>query len=110
MEADGVIPWFQFEFAGLHTNKLVPNDPLFSDQFHLNGEAQSDINAVESWDINRGAGCSGEFIDEGAEYTHPDLIGASREDLHFDFVSGDNDPIPETSFENPTERPLPAVL
>ena len=73
MEADGVIPWFQIEFDGLHQTTLVPNDPRYSEQFHLNGEAQSDINVIDAWDIARGSGVVVSIVDEGAEYTHPDL-------------------------------------
>jgi kexin len=100
MESDGVIPWFEFEFQGLLSYGLVPNDPLFNDQTHLNGTQDGDINAIDSWDVSAGAGVVISIVDSGAEYTHPDLVGASREDLHFDFFSGDDDPLPESAFES----------
>jgi serine protease len=58
----------------------TPNDPLFSSLYGMNntgqtgGRVDSDIDAVEAWDITTG---SGNFvvavIDTGVDYNHPDL-------------------------------------
>ncbi|MDF9301124.1 S8 family serine peptidase [Tritonibacter mobilis] len=54
----------------------VPNDPLFSTQWHLQNTAvgEYDLNVVDVWDDYTGAGVTIAVIDDGVEATHPDLI------------------------------------
>lgn len=58
----------------------IPNDPNFSDQWHLHNQgssgmtADADIDAVEAWEITRGdPDIIIAVIDGGFEITHPDL-------------------------------------
>lgn len=57
--------------------RLVPNDPLFSSQWHLrNTDAGSSIQGIEVrtvWDAWRGGGIRIGIIDDGIQTTHPDL-------------------------------------
>ncbi|MBN2217027.1 MAG: S8 family serine peptidase, partial [Pirellulales bacterium] len=79
----------------------VPNDTLFSDQWHLQNTGQSggipglDCNVVPAWDTVTGDGVVIAIVDDGLEMDHPDLIGNLRADLSYDFNNGDNDPSPE---------------
>jgi large repetitive protein len=70
--------------AGTETNIVsfcvIPNDPDFIMQWHLNNTGQTfgtpdaDIDANEAWDIETGnADIVIAIIDTGVDYTHPDL-------------------------------------
>ena len=79
--------------------RAAPNDPLFSQQWHLNNSGQNggtpgaDIRAAQAWDISRGgAGVVIAVIDDGVDIDHEDLRGkvvAPR-----DAADGDSDPRP----------------
>lgn len=59
--------------------RLVPNDPYYPDQWHLdnrrqsNGIAGEDANVIEVWDNYRGTGVVLGIVDDGIDYFHPDL-------------------------------------
>ncbi|MCO6453974.1 MAG: S8 family serine peptidase, partial [Pirellulaceae bacterium] len=82
-------------------NRGEPNDPLFPDQWHLKNVGQSgglpgaDANVVGVWDSYLGDGVVIAIVDDGLQYTHPDLKGRYRPDLSYDYVGGDPDPQPE---------------
>ncbi|MEO6437017.1 MAG: S8 family peptidase, partial [Tepidisphaeraceae bacterium] len=67
------------------------NDPLLSGYWHLKGTAGATkgANVVDVWDEFRGAGVVIGIIDDGVEYTHPDL--APNYDLALDYDGRDND-------------------
>ena len=80
-------------------SKVIPNDTLFNDQWHLINVGQSggtpfeDINVVDIWDSYKGT--SNEVIaivDDGLEVNHEDLIQNIIPGLSFDFVDSDDDP------------------
>jgi subtilisin-like proprotein convertase family protein len=79
-------------------NNNILNDPLFSQQWHLNntgqsgGTAGSDINLLDTWDTFTGKGVVVGVVDDGLQYNHPDLESQYRADLSYDFVDEDNDP------------------
>ncbi|MGE3819118.1 MAG: S8 family serine peptidase, partial [Isosphaeraceae bacterium] len=106
----------------------TPNDPLFSRQWHLNNTGQAggivgaDVKATEAWNLTQGGSPSivVAVVDDGMEYTHPDLapnlfVNAGEiagngvdddgngwiDDVNgWDFTSagiGDNDPGPSTT-------------
>ncbi|RIK82439.1 MAG: hypothetical protein DCC68_06490 [Planctomycetota bacterium] len=62
--------------------KLVPNDPYYPDQWHLDNRRQSngtvgeDANVVEVWDDYRGTGVILGIVDDGIDYYHPDLASS----------------------------------
>lgn len=81
--------------------RLVPNDPLFSQQWTLlntgqnGGTVGADINVTNVWDNYRGTGIVIGVIDDGFQYTHPDLAANANTAIHYDYRDGDNDPKPE---------------
>ena len=84
----------------------VPNDTLFSDQWHLQNTGQTggtpgmDANVVPAWDFVTGAGVIISIVDTGTEIDHPDLVGHIRADLCWDFNGNDSDPSPTSDGEN----------
>ncbi len=60
--------------------QLIPNDPLFPNQWHHNntgqggGTVDADIDSPEAWDFTQGAaGIVIAVLDNGFDMTHPDL-------------------------------------
>jgi subtilisin family serine protease len=67
------------DFASGGDRFYTPSDPEFPLQWglHSNGAyavADFDVNAPEAWDYTRGEGVGLVVIDDGIEFTHPDLI------------------------------------
>ncbi|HBB34618.1 MAG TPA: hypothetical protein DC064_23245, partial [Cyanobacteria bacterium UBA9273] len=62
--------------------QFIPNDPLFSNQWHLDSQH---INVTPAWDTVTGKGVTIAIVDDGLQYTHPDLKGNYRADLSRDF-------------------------
>lgn len=71
-------------------NNMLINDPLFPQQWHLN-----ETSILEAWSIATGNGVVIGIVDDGLQYTHPDLNNQYRVDLSYDFVDNDQDPSPE---------------
>jgi subtilisin-like proprotein convertase family protein len=89
--------------AGPHrlSARSVPNDALFPQQWHLNNTGQSggtpgqDINVLGVWDQNiRGNNVTVAIVDDGLEYTHPDLAPNYDAADSRDFDDNDDDPSP----------------
>ena len=99
MAADGVIDWSEMLMDNYDRPFFEPNDTLFDEQDHLNGNATADISTIPAWDVANGEGVVVGIIDSGTEYTHEDLSANSRIDLHFDYFDNDTDPQPETPDE-----------
>ncbi len=96
-------------------SRFVPNDSLFSEQWHLKNQGQSggtageDVNIYSAWNL----GLTGKqvvigIIDDGLQHTHPDLQSNYRADLSRDFneqiIGGfgtyDHDPAPVNAWES----------
>lgn len=81
--------------------RFVPNDPLFSQQWTLLNTGQNgatpgaDINVTNVWDRFTGTNIIIGVIDDGLQYTHPDLAANANTSIHYDYRDGDNDPKPE---------------
>jgi subtilisin-like proprotein convertase family protein/subtilisin family serine protease len=119
---DGRVLWATPNFYQEFTRSYTPNDPLLPQQWHLNNTGQNggtpdaDGDVVEAWDVVPG-GSSAVVIavlDDGIEYTHPDLApnlwvnpgeipgngvdddgNGWVDDVNgWDFTSNDNDPGP----------------
>ncbi len=78
-----------------------PDDPLFSDQWHLENTGQTggkigaDINVTSVWASGMtGNGVVIGIVDDGLEYDHPDMAANYRPDLSYDFNDDDTDPAP----------------
>lgn len=89
------------QVAKIQVPRFVPNDPLYSTQWHLKNTAQvsgavagNDVNVEGAWDTVTGAGVNIAITDDGVQTTHPDLSAACRTDIDRDVFSGDNDPSP----------------
>ena len=75
------------------TIPLIPTDPLFGVQWHLNNTGQIagavagyDINVIGVWPDYTGQGIVVAVHDDGFDQTHPDLIANYRADLSWDFI------------------------
>lgn len=85
--------------------RSLPDDPLFSQQWHLLNEGTSgggtgiDLNVASIWDFAGGAGLGTGvvlgIVDSGVQYNHPDLLQNYRPDLSYDFLADDADPQPQ---------------
>jgi subtilisin-like proprotein convertase family protein len=80
--------------------RLIPNDPLFPNQWHLRntgqggGTAGEDARITGVWDAYRGTGVLIGIVDDGLEYTHPDLAARYVAAASFDFNGNDPNPMP----------------
>ncbi|HEX8551233.1 MAG TPA: S8 family serine peptidase [Abditibacteriaceae bacterium] len=97
----GLVVFAHPNFIWPKERRFVPNDPMFTSQWHLrntgqnSGLAGADIKAVPAWDITRGSSSvTIAIMDDGVDRTHEDLGGA-RMLAGYDFVDGDSDPSPE---------------
>lgn len=82
--------------ARLWSRKIAPSDPLFKDQWHLRNTGQQggksgvDIRAVPAWDSATGEGVVIGIVDDGVEYSHPDLAPGHQTTLSHDFLDSDS--------------------
>ncbi len=80
--------------------KLVPDDPLFRDQWHLRNTGQQggrpgvDIRAVPAWDAALGHGVTIGVVDDGIDAFHPDLTANYAFGLGHDWNDQDDLPYP----------------
>ncbi|MBI4328178.1 MAG: S8 family serine peptidase [Chloroflexi bacterium] len=83
--------------------KFVPNDPFFASQWHLNNTGQNtgtagiDVNVTSVWDRYRGDGIRIGIVDDGLQYTHPDLASNADLGLDWDFNDNDDDPMADAA-------------
>lgn len=90
-----------------HKPFFVPNDELFTNQWHLLNTGQKgatpgvDVMVTNVWDTYRGNGIVFAITDSGVEGTHPDLATNMVPGLGYDFIDHDSDPSPDlTDFGN----------
>ncbi|HKS35883.1 MAG TPA: S8 family serine peptidase, partial [Verrucomicrobiae bacterium] len=93
------------QLARQHHRKLVPNDTLFSSQWHLRNTGQAggipglDVNVTNVWNTYRGAGVVIGIVDDGLESGHPDLTANYSAALSYDFNDDDPNPDPMVTEE-----------
>jgi subtilisin-like proprotein convertase family protein len=84
-------------------SRFIPNDPLFNQEWHLRNTGQrggtpgADVNVTPAWDINQGFGVTVGVVDDGVQYTHPDLSANYDSADSFDFDDNDSNPSPNLS-------------
>ena len=63
------------QLARQQKKRFIPNDTLFSQQWHLRNTAATnrDVNITSVWDTFKGTGIRIGIIDDGLQTTHPDL-------------------------------------
>ena len=70
------------------------NDPLYGCQWHLNNEGQrkgadgEDINVEDAWTTTRGSGVNVAVVDDGMQYSHPDLTASVNRSRNHDYTGG----------------------
>lgn len=87
--------------------RYIPNDPLFSSEWHLYNTGQGggttgvDIRATTAWNLTtstgepiRGDGVVVAIVDNGLQRTHPDLVDNYLASQSYDFNNNDSDPSP----------------
>ncbi|QDU75666.1 Calcium-dependent protease precursor [Bremerella volcania] len=87
-----------------YTSRLVPNDPLYVDQWHLSNTGQSggtagiDANISGVWDAGiTGNGVIIGIVDDGLQHTHPDLTNQYLAEYSIDINGNDSDPTPSSA-------------
>jgi len=103
LQAKGVIEVAYPLVKSQNTPKWTPNDPYFSNQWHLvntgqeNGVAGEDVNITGAWDEVRGTGVVIGIVDDGLEWDHADLSANYESSLDYDYCNNDGDPTPDSS-------------
>ena len=83
--------------------RWVPNDPKFSDQWHLQNTGQTsgtsgeDVNITGAWNSYKGSGIVIGIVDDGLDWTHPDLDNYYESTLDYDFCGNDGNPSPSSN-------------
>ena len=83
-----------------HYPRWTPNDPYFSDQWHLentgqdNGVSGEDVNITGAWNSVRGTGVVIGVVDDGLEWDHDDLKTNYESTLDYDYCNYDGNPNP----------------
>jgi len=102
----GVV-WAEPNFAQEANQFVIPNDTLFSSQWHLRNTGQSggtsdaDVDADDAWSGSQPYGSPGirvAIIDDGVQTDHPDLSANIVQG--YDWYSGDSDPNPDGIYNN----------
>ncbi|MEK7327080.1 MAG: S8 family serine peptidase, partial [Chloroflexota bacterium] len=103
------VRWFAQQIAQQQFRRPTITDPLYPDQWHLNNTGQSggtagqDANVLPAWNAGyTGAGVVIGIVDDGLQYTHPDLSPNYLAGLSYDFVNNDSDPAPGTGDDHGT--------
>eukprot|EP00026_Physarum_polycephalum_P003199 Phypoly_transcript_03209.p1 GENE.Phypoly_transcript_03209~~Phypoly_transcript_03209.p1 ORF type:complete len:774 (+),score=97.01 Phypoly_transcript_03209:164-2485(+) len=102
------VTWAQQQELVQHHKRAVSfKDPLYNDQWHLNNVGQfdgvpgQDINVLDAWNAGyTGMGVQIAIVDDGYQYTHPDLMAnyVAADSANFNGPPGEmDDPAPDTS-------------
>lgn len=96
LESDTKITFFEAQHKKMRFKRAYRvNDPSYPRQWHLHGPSKSNIKANVGWENQRtGKGVTVAIVDDGLQWSHPDLSPNYRSDLAIDVNEGDNDPNP----------------
>ncbi|KAJ3129631.1 Proprotein convertase subtilisin/kexin type 7 [Nowakowskiella sp. JEL0407] len=109
---DEVINWFDAQVPNKREKRGINNDvswiadPLFPDQWHLNNDGinglvpGNDINVVPVWNQRvNGTGVVVSIIDDGVDFTHPDIKENWSPEGSYDFNERNNNPMPSDKLD-----------
>ncbi len=79
---DSRVAWASPDFYQTWQLTSIPNDPLFTNEWHLNNTGQgdglvdADVDMPEAWDVNAGGSSTITIavVDDGVVINHPDLL------------------------------------
>lgn len=98
LEAADAVSWVEPDFAQQFSRDHVPNDPLFTNQWHLRNTGQgggvpgADARLVNAWNTEPGNGSVViAVIDDGVQLSHPDFAGRIFVNAGDPPGGGDND-------------------
>ncbi|MCS5534846.1 MAG: S8 family serine peptidase, partial [Candidatus Poseidoniales archaeon] len=84
-----------------HEPRWTPNDPKFSDQWHLQNTGQTsgglvgeDANLTGAWQSYQGTDVMIGIVDDGLDHEHPDLTTNYDTSNDYDFCGNDGNPSP----------------
>ena len=103
MQEEGLIETAYPLVERQQTPRWIPNDPKFTDQWHLENTGQSggtvgeDANLTGAWNNYQGSGVIIGIVDDGLDWNHPDLDDFYQSSLDYDFCGDDNDPTPSSN-------------
>jgi subtilisin-like proprotein convertase family protein len=87
-----------------HEPRWTPNDPKFSDQWHLQNTGQTsgglageDANLTGAWQSYQGTDVMIGIVDDGLDHEHPDLTTNYDTSNDYDFCGNDGNPSPSSS-------------
>jgi subtilisin family serine protease len=90
------VAWAQPNWIFSGRGAFVPNDPLYSDSWHLENTGQAggtpdeDMDASSAWDVTTGnPAVTVVVIDAGVQQNHPDINQVPGEDFVFEPSGGD---------------------
>ncbi len=79
---------------------LIPNDPLYGDQWHLASSSYPDTNIENAWESATGSGVVVGIVDDSMQHSHPDLNPNYVSEDSWDFGDDDDDPSPVHTDDN----------
>ena len=87
-----------------HEIRYIPNDPDFSEQWHLQNTGQTnggltgeDINVTGVWNSYNGSGVVISVVDDGLDHEHPDIEDHYSSAYSYDWCNDDSDPTPQSN-------------
>jgi len=100
------VAWTSPSFFRVRATRALPNDLLFSRQWHLlstgalGGLPGLDLRVTPAWDVVRGSNQVIAVVDDGIEVAHADLAPNVVPNASYDWVDGDRDPTPQDDEES----------
>lgn len=108
------VTWFEQQTVKSRKKRGYFSDPLFENQWYIKNDGQTlnrckrlkvfdklDINVFPAWNDNvTGRGVVVSILDDGLEYTHPDLKRNYDGQASHDYNNNDHDPFPRYSADN----------
>lgn len=98
----GIAPQSRLEYRDATPHTIFP-DPLFKEQWYLNGGAKDglDMNIGPAWQKGyTGKGVVVSILDDGIQTNHPDLAQNYDPDASYDINGNDSDPMPQDNGDN----------